>query len=108
MLTYLDPWEPIFHIANFDWKNCPSLLGLMSNLLAQVPTKTDTAGVYILDGNASILKMFEFVLSLEKSDAYGNKLVQEYFETLLKSHQARVVVFQWLKSREHKLRYTPS
>lgn len=77
----------------------------MKGYLEQVPTKKDAHGVYILEGNSILLKMFEFVLNLEKSDAYGDKFVQEYFETLLKSHQARVVVFQWLKSKEHKLKY---
>lgn len=98
------PWESLFLIVNHDWVSCPSILNLLASSIAQIPTKKDTHGVYLLESTAPVLKMFEFILNMEKANAYGNKLVQEYFETVLKSHQARSVVFQWLKSKEYKLR----
>lgn len=100
-----DNWEPLFHLAGLDWKNCPSILSLMGDALSKVQTKKDPNGVFILEDNSVLLKMFEFALCLEKTNAYKEKIVQDYFDTVLRSHQARVVVFQWLKLREHKLRY---
>jgi hypothetical protein len=58
----------------------------------------------VVPESAKILQIFDWLLFLERSRGYHIEIFQKYFEVMLRSTQAKTVVFQWLASKELKLK----
>eukprot|EP01126_Amoeba_proteus_P052784 TRINITY_DN6404_c0_g1_i5.p1 TRINITY_DN6404_c0_g1~~TRINITY_DN6404_c0_g1_i5.p1 ORF type:complete len:1309 (-),score=267.46 TRINITY_DN6404_c0_g1_i5:119-4045(-) len=97
-------WTTLFSYLDKDWKLCPGVNSFLEKLLARARAKKDDKGLYLIGGDNIVLAIFETLLKWERVKALEVPIIREYFDIVLRSYQAKVVVFQWLKLRERGLR----
>jgi len=86
-----------------NWAKCDVVTGWLKSLVTSITSaKKDIYGSYIVKADHPALKVFEHLLKLERGRAILNPIIVDYIEALLRSTQAKVVVYQYITLKERK------
>jgi len=87
------------------WSQNQRVLEFLKGLVDNIKNaKKDLYGMSVVKPTNVALPIFEHIFKTEKSQALNFPIVNDYIQAMLRSTQAKVVVFQWIKLREHDKR----